>query len=100
VTQAPKNVVASVFASLRNVAQEGGISFNNILQSYVIERFVLWEWTSARFPVARKRHVASVCPFGLRFRARHLRNAAHAVLPVLTRASRSARPDSSGRCTI
>jgi hypothetical protein len=49
VTQAPKNVVASVFASLRNVAQEGGISFNNILQSYVIERFVLWEWTSARF---------------------------------------------------
>jgi hypothetical protein len=60
VTQAPKNVVASVLARLRNVAQEGSISFNDILQSYVIERFVLWERTSARLPVARKRHVASV----------------------------------------
>jgi predicted nucleotidyltransferase component of viral defense system len=40
VTQAPKNVVASVLARLRNVAQEGGISFNDILQSYVIERFL------------------------------------------------------------
>jgi hypothetical protein len=40
VTQAPKNVVASVLARLRNVAQEGGISINDILQSYVIERFL------------------------------------------------------------
>ena len=39
-TQAPKNVVASVLARLRNVAQEGSISFNDILQSYVIERFL------------------------------------------------------------
>jgi hypothetical protein len=38
-TQAPKNVVASVLARLRNVAQEAGLSFNDILQSYVIERF-------------------------------------------------------------
>jgi len=40
VTHAPKNVVASVLARLRNVAQEAGISFNDILQSYVIERFL------------------------------------------------------------
>jgi predicted nucleotidyltransferase component of viral defense system len=40
VTQAPKNVVASVLARLRNVARDGGISFNDILQSYVIERFL------------------------------------------------------------
>ena len=39
-TQAPKNVVASVLARLRNVAQDAGISFNDILQSYVIERFL------------------------------------------------------------
>ena len=39
-TPAPKNVVASVLARLRNVAQEAGISFNDILQSYVIERFL------------------------------------------------------------
>jgi hypothetical protein len=40
VTQAPKNVVASVLARLRIVAQEAGLSFNDILQSYVIERFL------------------------------------------------------------
>jgi predicted nucleotidyltransferase component of viral defense system len=40
VTQPPKNVVASVLARLRNVAQEAGLSFNDILQSYVIERFL------------------------------------------------------------
>jgi len=40
VTQEPKNVVASVLARLRNVAQEAGLSFNDILQSYVIERFL------------------------------------------------------------
>lgn len=39
-TNAPKNVVASVLARLRNVAQEAGSSFNDILQSYVIERFL------------------------------------------------------------
>lgn len=39
-TQPPKNVVASVLARLRNVAQEAGLSFNDILQSYVIERFL------------------------------------------------------------
>lgn len=39
-TQAPKNVVASVLARLRNVAQEASLSFNDILQSYVIERFL------------------------------------------------------------
>ena len=38
--KAPKNVVASVLARLRNVAQEAGLSFNDILQSYVIERFL------------------------------------------------------------
>jgi len=40
VTKAPKNVVASVLARLRNVAQEAGLSFNDILQFYVIERFL------------------------------------------------------------
>jgi hypothetical protein len=40
VTKAPKNVVASVLARLRNVAQEASLSFNDILQSYVIERFL------------------------------------------------------------
>jgi len=40
VTKTPKNVVASVLARLRNVAQEAGLSFNDILQSYVIERFL------------------------------------------------------------
>jgi hypothetical protein len=39
VTKAAKNVVASVLARLRNVAQEAGLSFNDILQSYVIEDF-------------------------------------------------------------
>ena len=39
-TKAPKNVVASVLARLRNVALEAGVSFNDILQSYVIERFL------------------------------------------------------------
>jgi len=40
VTKPPKNVVASVLARLRNVAQEAGLRFNDILQSYVIERFL------------------------------------------------------------
>jgi hypothetical protein len=40
VTKAPKNIVASVLARLRNVAQEAGLSFNDILQSYVIDRFL------------------------------------------------------------
>jgi len=40
VTQPPKNVVASVLARLRNVAQEASLSFNDVLQSYVIERFL------------------------------------------------------------
>ena len=35
-TKAPKNVVTSVLARLRNVTQEAGLSFNDILQSYVI----------------------------------------------------------------
>ncbi len=39
-TKPPKNIVASVLARLRNVAQEAGLSFNDILQSYVIERFL------------------------------------------------------------
>jgi Nucleotidyl transferase AbiEii toxin, Type IV TA system len=52
VTKTPKNVVASVLARLRNVAQEGGISFNDILQSYVIERFL------AR--LSQSRHVDTV----------------------------------------
>lgn len=33
-------MVASVLARLRSVAQEAGLSFNDILQSYVIERFL------------------------------------------------------------
>jgi hypothetical protein len=39
-TAASKNVVASVLARLRNVAESRGSSFNDILQSYVIERFL------------------------------------------------------------
>ena len=41
VTHVPKNVVALVLARLRSVANQGNMSFNDILQ-YVIERFVLW----------------------------------------------------------
>jgi hypothetical protein len=52
VTRSPKNVVASVLARLRNVAQEAGLSFNDILQAYVIERFL------AR--LARSPHVDTV----------------------------------------
>ncbi len=37
---APKNVVASVLARLRNVADKAGLTFNDVLQSYVIERFL------------------------------------------------------------
>jgi Nucleotidyl transferase AbiEii toxin, Type IV TA system len=51
VTQ-PRNVVASVLARLRNIAQEAGLSFNDILQAYVIERFL------AR--LARSPHVDTV----------------------------------------
>jgi predicted nucleotidyltransferase component of viral defense system len=40
VTGVRKNVVASVLARLRNVAESRGSSFNDILQSYVIERFL------------------------------------------------------------
>jgi len=40
VTRSPRNVAASVLARLRNVAQEAGLSFNDILQAYVIERFL------------------------------------------------------------
>jgi hypothetical protein len=36
----PRNVVASVLARLRNVAADSGLSFNDILQAYVIERFL------------------------------------------------------------
>jgi predicted nucleotidyltransferase component of viral defense system len=36
----PKNVVASVLARLRNIAADAGLSFNDILQAYVIERFL------------------------------------------------------------
>lgn len=39
-TQELKIIVASVLARLRDVAQEAGLSFNDILQSYVIERFL------------------------------------------------------------
>jgi predicted nucleotidyltransferase component of viral defense system len=39
-TRPSTNVVASVLARLRNVAQEAGLSFNDILQAYVIERFL------------------------------------------------------------
>ncbi len=39
-TEHKKNVVASVLARLRNVADQGGHSFNDVLQSYVIERFL------------------------------------------------------------
>ena len=51
-TAPPKNQVASVLARLRNVAEEGGLSFNDILQSYAIERFL------AR--LARSPHVDTV----------------------------------------
>ncbi|MEX0735394.1 MAG: nucleotidyl transferase AbiEii/AbiGii toxin family protein [Steroidobacteraceae bacterium] len=39
-TEHKKNVVASVLARLRNVADQGGYSFNDVLQLYVIERFL------------------------------------------------------------
>lgn len=39
-TMPSKNVVAPVLAGLRNVAQEASLSFNDILQAYVIERFL------------------------------------------------------------
>jgi hypothetical protein len=51
-TQRRKNVVASVLARLRNVAQNSGLGFNDVLQSYVIERFL------AR--LARSPHVDTV----------------------------------------
>jgi hypothetical protein len=35
-----KNTVASVLARLKNVAQEEGLSFNDVLQTYVNERFL------------------------------------------------------------
>jgi hypothetical protein len=37
---APKDIVASVLARLSNVAAESELSFNDILQAYVIERFL------------------------------------------------------------
>jgi hypothetical protein len=37
---APQNIVASVLARLRNVATDSQLSFNDILQAYVIERFL------------------------------------------------------------
>jgi len=48
----PKNVVASVLARLRNAADKAGLTFNDVLQSYVIERFL------AR--LARSQHADSV----------------------------------------
>lgn len=39
-TEHKKNVVASVLARLRNVADQGGHSFNDVLQAYVSERFL------------------------------------------------------------
>lgn len=39
-TELKRNVVASVLARLRNVADQGGRSFNDVLQAYVIERFL------------------------------------------------------------
>lgn len=36
----PRNIVASVLARLRNVATDSELSFNDILQAYVIERFL------------------------------------------------------------
>jgi len=40
VTEHKKNIVASVLARLRNVADQGGHSFNDVLQAYVSERFL------------------------------------------------------------
>jgi hypothetical protein len=40
VTRSPKNVVASILARLRNVAEDAKLSFNDVLQSYVNERFL------------------------------------------------------------
>ena len=36
----PRNIAASVLARLRNVATDSELSFNDILQAYVIERFL------------------------------------------------------------
>lgn len=38
-TPSPKNVVASILARLRNVAKEGNLSFNDILQSKLADVF-------------------------------------------------------------
>ena len=35
-----RNVVTSVLARLRNVAAAGGLSFNDVLTRYMIERFL------------------------------------------------------------
>ena len=35
---APRNIVASVLARLRNEANAAGVPFNQVLQFYVIER--------------------------------------------------------------
>jgi hypothetical protein len=40
VTKGAANPVASVLARLRTIAEKDGLSFNDILQSYVIERFL------------------------------------------------------------
>jgi predicted nucleotidyltransferase component of viral defense system len=40
VTKGAVNPVASVLARLRTIAEKDGLSFNDILQSYVIERFL------------------------------------------------------------
>ena len=37
---APANAIASALARLRNIADASGLSFNDVLQSYVIERFL------------------------------------------------------------
>ena len=37
---APKSTVISVLARLRNVAEARGLAFNDVLQTYVIERFL------------------------------------------------------------
>jgi hypothetical protein len=52
VKQGTKNVVASVLARLRNEAAAQGAPFNQVLQLYVIERFL--------YRLSKSRHVDGV----------------------------------------
>ena len=55
-TKPPKYVVASVLTRLRNVAQEGGLSFNDILQSFPLD-----DWTLLDLPTTTHGEIKLRC---------------------------------------